>query len=197
MTQQNEESASGAPLLKYVSPDPLKAFGQCEILSNVAVPLITVGDESDITKLPVTITNLPFCMVMSQDCDLERDFDQYKKDKGTALRHILLCELLHTDDQITSVSNGMGIKTRDLKEQLPRDPHLRHGFLEKLDGKTPELLADFRMVYGIQPNFLYYQMEHNTSQRLIRLNSPYKEYFSQRFYFYLNRVALQDRYTSV
>ncbi|GEM_PF-3554132 len=126
---------------KYIITKNSGAFAQCEILYQVSVPRFKfVGEDS---KVDVETKVLPFCMVMSQDCDLERDFEQYKKNKSSVLRHILLCELLDSEEEFLRAMNNC--KPRDLPAKLTSNLAPRYGFLEKSTENAPELLADFRL----------------------------------------------------
>lgn len=193
---QEPDENVGYSVSKYVVVPSLAstAFSQCEILTNVVVPLVvTPSIEGRTEGLQVQTVQLSYCMVMSQDCDLERHFK-----KEDSLRHILLCELEEVEKKIEDgLLDALQMKVKDVKKKLPTHPHPRYGFLEKINEDIPELIADFRLIYGIQPEFLDYQVQNRICQRVAKFKSPYKEHFSQRFYFYLNRVALPEQHSSL
>ncbi len=86
MTQPNEQQSKDVSH-KYSDSIHTIAFSQCEILQNVFIPLVTASIENNTSTISVEQISVPFCIVMSQDCDLERDFEQYKADRGSKLRH--------------------------------------------------------------------------------------------------------------
>lgn len=184
-------------LSKYNTPPIKGSLKNCEILKNIAIPKIMPRSTGGALQYSVESVELDYCIILSQDCDLERDYIQYQADGGTELRHIILCELMECKPELDAkIAEKLSIKKSYLKAKLPQNPVDRYGFLESGSSECPELLADFRLIYGVEPNFLYSQLSVDNAKRIIQLNSPYKEHFAQRFFFYQNRVALPEQHLS-
>ncbi|WP_421658005.1 hypothetical protein [Leptothermofonsia sp. ETS-13] len=60
----------------------------------------------------------------------------------------------------------------------------------------PELIADFKRVFGIDAATLYRQIELGMVKRRTTLASPYLEHFSKRYHSFHGRVALPFQYES-
>jgi len=61
----------------------------------------------------------------------------------------------------------------------------------------PELSLDFKRVFGIDAESLYYQVTNSIAKRRSILVSPYLEHFSTRYHFFHQRVALPSPIMSV
>jgi hypothetical protein len=87
--------------------------------------------------------------------------------------------------------------------QVKTNCNKQYHFLEKISSDCDflkkglaELTADFKKIFAVEAEFLYYQVKINTVQRRTILVSPYLEDFSQRYYSYHGRVGLPAQHES-
>jgi hypothetical protein len=122
----------------------------------------------------------------------------------------MVCELEVLAGNEKEIARRMNLKERDLSERLPQNTNIRHGFIESIDSSLPELLADFRMIWGVQSSVLYYQVgieiettatckhiEHGTENLVItdfstaasaRIAVSYQWFNLRRKPFFCNRI---------
>lgn len=131
-----------------------------------------------------------YAIVVHQDCDLLRDFEEHQKQAGPTLNGILILQL-QTEEEIKPKVAGADIWKRILRngeERYHRLPKKPEG--SELD--IPALVADFRLIFTMPPREIYRQLHTGNLKRNCVLVSPYREHFQSRFAFYLQRVALPD-----
>lgn len=168
----------------YIASDPGR-FHQGEILADVKQYVVD--------KETVKAIKYSFCVVLSQECDLEQDFrirSSEKVDRPKLLKNVLLCVALPTDlfkgapkpddDPVKIDSKGRQMALMNKNE--------RYQFLESQPG-FPDLFVDFKSYLTIPTDDLYSQVE-NTATRICRLSSPYMEQISNRCFSFLSRIAL-------
>lgn len=63
-----------------------------------------------------------------------------------------------------------------------------------MDGgeSVPELIADFKSIFGLPADYVYALLRHPDVKRLAQVPTPYMQHFMQRFYFWQSRIALPD-----
>ncbi len=171
---------------------------QSEILSGVVEYRLlpeTVGSDAPVVDFVIH----PFCVVLSQDCDLEADATRRSKDGGAAVYSILLCKASKTLDASFPDSSIMK-RARANREE-------RYHFLREVDAAfdsmgegLPALFLDFRQWFALPPEILYAQLGRQTEggaasvcQRAF-LESPYLEHLSVRFAAFMSRVALPQQH---
>ncbi len=178
------------------------AIRQGEILSNVKqIALLSESDGLDGGN-EISIVEHPYCIVVSQDCDLDWDFRERKGDSKTynsskLLNCILFCEA-DTARAVRDNTNAGGWKKIPCNnevskfhflERIPRDLDLaREGI--------PELVTNFRRIFAVESDYLYRCIESGEVSRRSVLVSPYLEHFCGRFHNYQGRIALPSQYES-
>ncbi len=143
---------------------------------------------------------LSYLVILSQDCDLERDFenrnDVDRENDDKFLQSILVCPAYNAQ----RVKEGTHLAELDLtmqrfdsdtswgKVKINNDP--RYHYLKK-DGnyRIPNLVVDFKHYHTIRRDVLY---ELYQTHYLASLNELFREELSHRFSFYLSRVGLPD-----
>jgi hypothetical protein len=170
------------------------AIRQGEILTDLtqAVVLVTSGESAP--KFDPTIH--PYCIVVSQDCDLDGDFrarqgmDDDSERQSKLLPSVLFCEVT-TAEELRG-----GVKSSKAWDRIRSNQDLRYHFLELISPECdlsghglPELGLDFKRYFTIPTADVYAQLQSKV-QRRCRLLSPYLEHFSTRFACYQFRVAL-------
>lgn len=188
---------------KYQASSRTGAFRQGEILTDV-IQYKPVADDlkEDNQELSFEPIIHPFAIIVTQDCDLDWDFNDRKAEKSQSakfLNSILLCEI-STAREIRDNGENMNAKAWDYVKSH-RDE--RFYFFEKIPSACdseqvglPELTADFKRIFGIDAEILYRQTEVGMVKRRSILVSPYLEHFSRRYHSFHERVALPSQYES-
>lgn len=184
----------------YQASDQNSSLRQGEILTG-AIQYNPVLKEIS-QELSFTPVTHPYAIVVTQDCDLDWDYNARLPDASDLakrlkrLNSVILCEI-GTAEEVRSTENR---KSWDLIS-THRDE--RYYFLEKIPPECeiekkglPELTADFKKVFGIDAATLYRQIELGIVKRRAILVSPYLEHFSRRYHSFHSRVALPFQYES-
>ena len=136
----------------------------------------------------------PYVIIVNQDCDLLRDFENVRDGKPNELNGVLFLPLLTETD----IRGRQAINTsiwREIKSHRHERYHLLPEILLEQDALRmgiPVLVADFRQMFTQPPAEVAQQIVQDSAHRRGRLISPYREHFQSRCSFYLQRVALPD-----
>jgi hypothetical protein len=134
----------------------------------------------------------PYCVVLSQDCDLLRDFEDRKEEKPSPLNGVLIF-LARPASDLKDMIKGSDIRKRIIQNNDERYHVLEATPLDfdAFGEGVPALVVDFRRFFTMQSKVLYYQcgLESGAKRRCV-LSMPYKEHLQSRLAFYLARVAL-------
>lgn len=140
---------------------------------------------------------LPYIVVMTQDCDLEHDFNNRtevspeKHDKF--LRTVLVCPAyvaidLRKGDHLEDLKLKMEKFNSDRWSTIKKQNNTRYHYLEQeQELQVPELVIDFKHYYAIPRDTLFYMYNEHY---LATINHLFREYLSQRFSNYLSRIGL-------
>ncbi len=147
-------------------------------------------------KIKVKYRKIPFLIVLTQDCDLDRDHKNHIEDNETQdkyLQHILVCPAYEAE----KLKNGKHLEKLDLKMEyqnkvkwkvIKNNDNPRYHYLDEyLNFQIPELAIDFKHYYSIPRDLLYSDIKEHY---LASLNELFRESLSQRFAYYLSRVGL-------
>lgn len=142
---------------------------------------------------------LPYIVVMTQDCDLDKDFKNRSEDNPEKhdkfLRTILVCPAYiasefrdgnHLEDLKLKMEKWDTKRFKQIKEQN----NARYHFLDA-DQKlqVPELVIDFKHYYAV-PRDTINRM--HPEHYLVTVNQLFRESLSQRFSNYLSRIGLPE-----
>ena len=184
--------------------NPTDRIMQGDIFEDVPVPRWDI-DFDDIIVDPDKSDRLKFAVVLSQDCDLERDFDNWKKRKikpsrDKILPSILVCIAYPSKQLLEGDHCGSGVamvnwKEQKLSKQLEENNHARFHFLaeptedDKKNGiHIPSLIVDFKHCNSLPVKVVYKLL---TSERYKgSVNELFREELSHRFSSYLSRVGV-------
>lgn len=133
-----------------------------------------------------------FCVVVSQECDLERDFEARTAKEESPLGGVLLVPAISAADAREMIGG------RDLWKPVIQNKSDRYHALEATPaehdlakGGLPALIVDFRRLFTIPSQELYRQIETGGAiRRRCRLVVPYREHLQNRLAMYLSRIAL-------
>lgn len=174
------------------------ALRQCEILSQV------ICINPDVSSLPgniealqqnsikVSLTTHTWAIVLSQDCDLSQCFNSGSTEKHKKTENILLCGLYTAQE----IRYGPGMNSTIWnKVKINKDE--RYHFLEAIPAANdlpgeglPEMTIDFKKVFTMPTDQLYFFINSGICKRRTVLISPYLEHLSHRYGNYISRVAL-------
>lgn len=173
-----------------------------------------VDGEYDIRTL-----KLLYAVVMTQDCDLSRDYEnrhdikeielnnhssceqENKTEKNKEIKHdkylptILVCpaypaELLKEGSHLKGLGQTMERWGKDKYKDMKSQNNLRFHYLEgNQNMQVAELIIDFKHYYTVPRDFLY---KIYNDKYLTSLNQLYREHLSHRFVYYLSRIGLPD-----
>jgi hypothetical protein len=143
----------------------------------------------------------PYALILSQDCDLEQDFNvrqrQIVSDK--LLPNVLFCEVATAEELFNRVKQ-LGSKLWD-RIRINKDE--RYHFLQRIAADSdalqqglPELGIDFKRYFTIPTEEIYKRIELGEARRRCVLVSPYLEHLSSRFAYFLSRVTLPEDHFS-
>ena len=175
----------------------IKRICQGDILRDVNVIDDYKRDSSG--ELVFEELTLPYIVVMTQDCDLEHDFNNRtevspgKQDKF--LRTVLICPAyvaadLRKGDHLEDLKLKMEKFNSDRWSTLKKQNNTRYHYLEQdQELQVPELVIDFKHYYAIPRDTLFHVYNEHY---LATINHLFREYLSQRFSNYLSRIGLPE-----
>lgn len=189
----------------YQASDKGSSLRQGEILTGVVQynPVINeiTPELQKLQELSFTPILHPYAIVITQDCDLDWDYNARRISNSSSaklLNSIILCEI----DTAEAIRNTDGMNRKEW-ELVVAHRHERFYFFEKISPECeveqeglPELTADFKKVFGIEAATLYRQIELGIVKRRAVLANPYLEHFSRRYHTFHGRVALPFQYES-
>jgi hypothetical protein len=137
-----------------------------------------------------------YSIIMSQDCDLERDYDSLgRADLRPALNGVLIFEMQGVDDFRNRPEINSGIW-----KIVAKNDHLRYHCLEAvpasvdmMESGLPMLVIDFRRYFTLPSAEIIRQCDQSiggSARMRCRLEAPYREHLQNRAGAYLGRVAL-------
>lgn len=185
------------------------ALRQGEILTNVVelqIRLESIGSVESDRVYTAKPNEHPFAVIVSQDCDLEQDFNFRYCCKGNQrheLPSILFCQAQDIDKLRKSEAYRSLFTSSTFKGNFKNNNEFRFHFLQEIppelcavDQRVPELGIDFKRYFSMPTAEVYHRIKLNHTQRMSVLESPYRDHFSQRFYNFNNRIALPEEYAS-
>lgn len=187
-----EANRRNSPHRIYV-PSGTGQLRQGEILSGVSEVRVDVSGLREQQNRAISV-NHPFAIVVSQDCDCEQDY-KYRlgeDSKDKEVPNILLCQIVTAEEL-----RGSNSINSTIWGQVKINKNERYHFLQKAGVEDdlagvglPEMGIDFKRVFTVPTDELYFRIENAQVVRRCRLTSPYLEHFATRFGYFLHRVAL-------
>ena len=145
----------------------------------------------------------PQAIILTQDCDLDWDYKAREEDEqGNKLQlkvvpNVLFCELIPIETLLGQFRDA-GIRGSELLRRIKQNQNERyHCFsdispaLDAASEGLPALATDFKRVFTVPTNELYFRLQYGTRRRSI-LQGSYLHHFSSRFGYYCLRVALPE-----
>jgi hypothetical protein len=175
---------------------PSDRFRQGDIVRDVVV---IEGVEIASEELRVAERVLPYCIVMSQDCDLEHDFnnrvnltspDHDKYVPTILLAPAYLADTFRIGDHLQAQNLKMGRFNSERWKSLRQNQLYRYHYLSSSqDLQIPELVVDFKHFFTAPREKFYADF---ISSYLASLHDLFREDFSNRFAYYLSRIGLPE-----
>jgi hypothetical protein len=177
----------------YILPVTTGPFRQGEILTDV------VQRRRSFQSLALAAPEIeeirhPYCVIATQDCDLEQDHSARNEETPAAdkmIPNILLLQAVTVTELIAGLPRG-----RDILKRVVGNRDDRYQVLEpvaadcdSVGSGSPALGIDFKRCFTVPTDELYAQL-NSGARRRTQLSSNYLEHFNQRFAGYLSRVAL-------
>ncbi|WJI09146.1 hypothetical protein FGU46_03095 [Methanobacterium sp. CWC-01] len=149
-------------------------------------------------KIKIKNRNIPYLIVLTQDCDLERDHVNHitnseKQDKY--LQSILVCPAYQADKlkngtHLEKLGYKMEYQNSDRWKIIMQNNNHRYHYLEAFE-QIPALTIDFKHYYSIPRDIIYNEIK-NDDHYLGTVNELFRESLSQRFAYYLSRIGLPE-----
>lgn len=137
-----------------------------------------------------------YVIILSQDCDLLREFTvRGKPATERPLNGVLLFEMLPTLEMFSKVNAASAFR-KTIRENKNERYHLLEEVPQSADlcGRgLPEMLIDFRRYFTIPSDEMAVQcslLAPGNAKRRCRLEMPYREHLQCRAVFYMQRVML-------
>lgn len=178
-----------------------KCLRQGEIISNLVQARLsfdTIGDASPVVEFETH----PFAILLTQDCDLDQDFNARSKTQvnDKILPAVLFCEVA-TADELFDRLGGRQAEWKRLN--IDKNKNERYHFLQLVDPSCDaqqigleEMGIDFKRYFTIPLAEVYRRIELGEAKRRCVLVSPYLEHLSSRFAYFLSRIALPTDHSS-
>lgn len=166
-------------------------FYQGDILKDLT---FVVGDTGRETELD--LIKLEYAVILSQDCDVEHDFENRKTggENDKYLRSLLVCPAFNIETFATGKHFGDWqmklFNSKELDKLKNNDEYKRYHYLSNSpDYLIPELVLDFKHFFTLPREFIY---KKRKQIYIASLNELFREELSQRFSNYLSRVGLPE-----
>lgn len=149
-------------------------------------------------ELTIAERNLQYCVLLSQDCDLEHDYgnrqDSSIDTKDKYLQSLLLCpaypaQSFRTGEHLKEFEMKMKPINSDQWRRLIQYNDARYHYLESnADLQVPDLVIDFKHYLTIARDIIY-----ESDSYVATIEIVYRDHLSARFAQYLSRIGLPDR----
>lgn len=184
-----------------VDTTPSERLCQGDILSNVE--LIEYANIDDKGIVNISKIAFPFVIVLTQDCDLEQDFNNRNSTKRTNHDKHILSVIVAPLYNIEHVYNGEHLSELDLKMQiinsrpaksenkfLRQNQNPRYHYLQFEDAiPIVNSVIDFKHYFTVNNEGL---KKHKQFNFICTVEELFREQISLRFSNYLSRIGLPD-----
>lgn len=177
----------------YRKHNPLDRIYQGDILHDLPV----LSSEFVNGEFEISSIDLPYAVIMTQDCDLQWDYETRKniKNHDKYLPTILVCpaylaEKLRAGTHLEKIDQVMQKWNSEKYKDIKNLNNERFHFLESNPNmQIAELVIDFKHYYTIPRNVLYHMYKE---KYLASLNQLFRDHLSRRFANYLSRIGLPE-----
>ncbi len=151
-------------------------------------------------ELQIRERELQYAVVLSQDCDLEHDYNSRlnteSKDSDKHLQHLLLCpaypaSTLRTGQHLAGLNMSMQTINSSEWKKLTQNNLPRYHYLpSELNLQVPDLVVDFKHYVTLPRDVVYretYQAKYFATIEIV-----FRDHLSGRFAHYLSRIGLPE-----
>lgn len=174
---------------------------QGDIIKNVE--FIEYADEVD-GQLEISKITFPLVVVLTQDCDLEQDFNNRSaSQKASQDKHLIsiivapLYNIEHLYDGEHLSELGLKMQVINRKPEKSDNKFLRqnqnpryHYFEFPSELGVVNSAVDFKHYFTVNLNYL---TKHKVNNFVCKISELYRESVSHRFSFYLSRIGLPNQ----
>lgn len=173
-------------------------ISQCDIFKDIEI--IEEIDFNKKDEINVHKIHFPLVIVLNQDCDLCRCYENRNSDnnrnKNNGLIHIIVAPVFILDSFIEGMHWG---KIFDNAEPIKRSKTPFKYLTDNQDDRfhclsfasedhLPDMVIDFKHFFTLSANTMYSMLEKGN--RLCSIDDLFKEKISQRFANYISRIGL-------
>ena len=180
--------------LQYNSPPHLNApLAHGEILFNLLELAVVPSDVETLhneKKSPQVIRRThPFALIISQECDLDWDWKyrtsvevtrKDEKDERKWLPYVQFCDMFLKEDVRWKRGFNSALWTRVTSNQDERYLKFEQAQIDNVGDQIPELFVDFKRVFSMPTDYVYWLISSNYSIRKAIIPDPYIPSHSQR-----------------
>ncbi|NDV60975.1 hypothetical protein G0Q06_00765 [Puniceicoccales bacterium CK1056] len=170
---------------------------QGDIVENVEFIEEVVEDQG---RLLISKIVFPFCVILTQDCDLQQDYTFRQADKGSQDKYLISVlvaplynvEHFRTGDHLSNLKYRMNPKRWKNTEGtfIKNNQNPRYHYLEFPDTvQIPNSVVDFKHYFSSKITHLEKIKSHGSSWSMPEL---FREDLSQRFASFMSRIGLPD-----
>ncbi|MBI2918103.1 MAG: hypothetical protein HYY01_08920 [Chloroflexi bacterium] len=182
-------------VFSYLSPG---SFGlrQGEILEGLfELRPVPAEEKIDFNKTaPVQKFDHTLAVVVTQDCDLDWDYKARQGQTGDdkLLEHVFLCALFPPEEIRVRGRLGHDLFKRVIQNQDERYHYFSEALIGESQSLMPKLCIDFKKVFSLPVDFVYYLTSNGYAVRKAILPAPYLHDFVHRLHAFLGRIAIPD-----
>lgn len=151
-------------------------------------------------ELKLVNRSLQYCVLLSQDCDLEHDFNNRSEEKPAKTDKFLQSLLICPAYPAVEFRAGNHLKLFGMQMEnfnsarwplIEQNNNPRYHYLqEKLDLQVPPLVVDFKHYLTAPRNVFYREQFHD--HYVATMEILYRDNLSGRFAHYLSRIGLPE-----
>lgn len=157
---------------------------------------MTLGDDGVPTG---TVREYSYAIILSQDCDLEQDYDvRHRGDESNIDKKLfgtLLCGV-HEEDEIRECGyrgRAARLGSSDWKP-IRQNMSPRYQYLGYVPSPNCTLVVDFKDYFFLPLEYLYEKITQEKVTRWASMEAPWRDHLLQRFGFYMTRIGLPTNF---
>lgn len=188
-------------LNEFIKITPKIRINQGDILKDLSIVFQSGFDKDNPDEAIISVVSLPYAIVVSQECDLEHDYNNKttnKVDQDKYLPNILVLPAYLANQFKEGTHRGEGVKgmawnSSNLWKPITQNNNNRFHYINAYeDYQIPNLVIDFKHIYTVNRDFVYSGIDN---LYLASICEIYRENISQRYSQYLSRIGLPERVT--
>lgn len=185
---------------RYYQGDILRDIKIVEWADEVYVEEEIKGETHKEKNIEIRERIIPYSVIITQDCDLEQDYNnrinKESTDNDKYIHTILLCQA-HLSEKLRGGAHleDLSIKTRSIpsvewKQLRQNNIYRYHSLEEASDLQIPSLVIDFKHYFSILRDILY--TDEYSNKRIATISALFRDNLSIRYAQYLSRIGLPD-----